>query len=184
MKVSGAVLTVLWTRCAFPSPQPVGSKTLHILLQKISVQEIKQCEATCLCGLQWNDFCSHDWCVWPLTFCELEGRDCLCLSADLHLCSCSQSPLKKMNVSTRVIGYCTGLASLRFWAWELLFCAPISWSAAFSLLWDPRSPLKPFLWIVSHPSTHVGHCLHHAARWGNCMCWELEQPEWLPYAFS
>lgn len=60
------------------------------------------------------------------------------LSADLHLCLCSQSTLKKTNGSMWVTGYCTDLASLRFEC-ESFFCALISCSAAFSLLWYPTS---------------------------------------------
>lgn len=75
------------------------------------------------------------------------------------------------------MGVCEWLVTAQIWqVWDFVcesfFCAPVSCSAAFSLLWYPTS--LPSSFSVSSPRercpqclplTHVGLCFHHSLVW-------------------
>lgn len=133
-----------------------------------------------LWGLYWNDFFSHGRCVWLFTLLDMEVGDCLYLSADLHLCLCSQLSQLSTNVSIPVTGHHAGLDSLRFWAWKLLFCAPVSCSVAFFLLCCSISSWDLSLGLLSYGVVLSTYMATTSDRHRGIFQ-ELGQPEWLPY---
>lgn len=175
MKANWYVLTVLWTRFMFPSPQAAGNKTLHILLLEVSIWKTMWGKSASLRAvLEWLLY------TWQM---------CLTLHPSRHgggrlfISKCWPPPqLSQLstNVSIPVIGHHASLDSLRFWAWKLLFCAPISCSAAFFLLCCSISSWDLSLGLLSYGVVLSTYMATTSDRHRGIFQ-ELGQPEWLPY---
>lgn len=148
MKVNWAALTALWTRCSSPSLSTWEIR-LFIFSNKKLVFRRWSLMNHCIFVVSNGAASLHTTNVSGLLPSETWRAEIVyTLSADLHLCICSQSPLKKTNGSLWVTGYCTELASLRFWVWESLLCSSFMLCRLFPALIS-HIPAKLFLCVFS-----------------------------------